>query len=284
MTSQEDAARRAISHAWDEGSPVARKVNETASLAVRRWNSSERRLRRTAGWKERVEDLARGLVQQFESDPKLVGPLINDYRYVAECVGRALAEISFTVSPLDSGRVLHHKVLRDDEPITWRDLLDLLNHESHARLSLSAAITSAAFAEVFFECPPITSALLDEDAEFVLVDASLSSNPDPSAFAKHLATTGELLVTTFQNLRGDATLVVPAPIADDARRNYLRSFLRTAPEVQVHSFWKQAAAAIQERINDVPVWVSTSGGGVPWLHLRLDDRPKYYSYRPYTSF
>ena len=33
----------------------------------------------------------------------------------------------------------------------------------------------------------------------------------------------------------------------------------------------------------VPVWVSTAGAGVSWLHVRLDDRPKYYGYQPYRN-
>jgi hypothetical protein len=32
-----------------------------------------------------------------------------------------------------------------------------------------------------------------------------------------------------------------------------------------------------------PVWLSTAGAGVSWLHVRLDDRPKYYGYRPYQE-
>ena len=32
-----------------------------------------------------------------------------------------------------------------------------------------------------------------------------------------------------------------------------------------------------------PVWMSTSGAGVSWLHIRLDSRPKYYQYRPFAA-
>jgi hypothetical protein len=37
------------------------------------------------------------------------------------------------------------------------------------------------------------------------------------------------------------------------------------------------------RVSTTPVWLSTAGAGVAWLHVRLDDRPKYYSHRPYTD-
>ncbi|MFY0533025.1 DUF6940 family protein [Nannocystis pusilla] len=31
------------------------------------------------------------------------------------------------------------------------------------------------------------------------------------------------------------------------------------------------------------VWLSTSGSAVPWLHVRLDARPKYYVFGPYRA-
>ena len=36
--------------------------------------------------------------------------------------------------------------------------------------------------------------------------------------------------------------------------------------------------------SDAPAWVSTSGLGVSWLHIRIDTRPKYYSYAPFRAF
>jgi hypothetical protein len=38
----------------------------------------------------------------------------------------------------------------------------------------------------------------------------------------------------------------------------------------------------------LPGWISsqplsTAGAGVSWLHVRLDDHPKYYSYEPYQQ-
>ena len=194
-------------------------------------------------------------------------------------------EITFVVHELEGGRVQHHQVLQGGEPVSWRDLFESLTQDDYARLSISAVIVEAPFDEVYFETPPLMAETFDSSAEFVLVDASLRSEPDPSAFSEHLSApnSGEVLTRTFTNLRGDATLVVPTDLADEARRNYLRSFLRTAPERQIHSFWSETAFAAQRRINDVPVWISTSGGGVPWLHLRLDDRPKYYNYQPYRE-
>jgi hypothetical protein len=35
---------------------------------------------------------------------------------------------------------------------------------------------------------------------------------------------------------------------------------------------------------DAPLWISTSGLGVYWLHVRLDARPKYYTYAPFRQW
>ena len=40
---------------------------------------------------------------------------------------------------------------------------------------------------------------------------------------------------------------------------------------------------LQAALSEKPLWLSTAGGGVAWLHLRIDSRPKYYSHRPYRD-
>jgi len=37
------------------------------------------------------------------------------------------------------------------------------------------------------------------------------------------------------------------------------------------------------RLSDRPLWISTAGMGVNWLHVRLDSRPKYYRHAPYKT-
>ena len=41
--------------------------------------------------------------------------------------------------------------------------------------------------------------------------------------------------------------------------------------------------ALLQRLGARPVWLSTAGGGVDWLHVRLDDRPKYYRHREWRQ-
>ena len=41
--------------------------------------------------------------------------------------------------------------------------------------------------------------------------------------------------------------------------------------------------AMDSRVGARPIWLSTAGHGVAWLHVRLDSRPKYYLHAPYRE-
>jgi hypothetical protein len=60
-------------------------------------------------------------------------------------------------------------------------------------------------------------------------------------------------------------------------------FVRQAPPEQIDALWRVVGEKMHSRLNDRPVWLSTAGGGVAWLHVRLDDHPKYYHYREYRQ-
>ena len=62
---------------------------------------------------------------------------------------------------------------------------------------------------------------------------------------------------------------------------HLAAFVREAPEAPRHALWQSVGAARARRVGPSPVWLSTAGDGVAWLHVRLDDRPKYYRFEPY---
>lgn len=80
----------------------------------------------------------------------------------------------------------------------------------------------------------------------------------------------------------DATLVCPCQGTDvpDAAYAHIAAFVRTAPRMQNHALWSAVGAALEAELvkqSPRPVWVSTSGLGVAWLHVRLDSAPKYYT-------
>ena len=92
--------------------------------------------------------------------------------------------------------------------------------------------------------------------------------------------------SVFANLGGDATLVIPKNDGGDKNRyGHLAAFLRRAPVQQVAAVWKTAAETYgkQPTESSQAIWFSTAGGGVRWLHFRLDQRPKYYRYNAFRQ-
>ena len=90
-------------------------------------------------------------------------------------------------------------------------------------------------------------------------------------------------VVTFDNLGGDAKLIVPSPRTDADVYGHLAAFVRHAPEMQIDALWRVAGETLRKSVGDRPVWFSTAGGGVAWLHVRIDDRPKYYGFADYRT-
>jgi len=167
-----------------------------------------------------------------------------------------------------------------EKRITWAQILEEWQHERFA-IEFSRALAAQPNRAFRWECPPLTTACTDEPVEFVLVDSpSLERSAEIRPFSGHF--NGDAVVT-FTNLGGDATLVVPAEVERSAEYAHLASFLRTAPESQHAALWAAVSQATTDRLSTKPLWLSTAGGGVPWLHVRLDDRPKYYAHAPYRS-
>jgi hypothetical protein len=109
----------------------------------------------------------------------------------------------------------------------------------------------------------------------------LARRARPNAFREHFISGEDVAV--FPNLGGDALMIVPAPVGDHEMYAHLGSFVRGAPETQVHALWMAVGKAMLEWVGEQPVWLNTAGGGVPWLHVRLDARPKYYVYGGYRK-
>jgi hypothetical protein len=164
----------------------------------------------------------------------------------------------------------------------WRGLRD----EAADRAALTTRLAAAPFEAFFFEVAPITAATADQPAEAVLVDAPSLARlpPDPSPFAERFAAAPDDDVVVFQNLGGDATLVAPTPRADRRAYPHLACFVRAAPAGQVDGVWRTLAIHVERALSAAPLWVSTAGLGVAWLHFRLDSRPKYYRHGPFTRF
>lgn len=170
----------------------------------------------------------------------------------------------------------------DGEPVAFAEALRLLREDRSFAARLGGALADAPFLAFRWETPPVTAATAERPFEFVLLDSpDLEGPADPGAFSEQFTRDPGADVVVFPNLGRDALLVVPCPRGAPEIYGHLAAFVRHAPELQRIALWKAVGGAMDRRIGARPVWLSTAGGGVPWLHVRLDDRPKYYGYAPY---
>lgn len=171
----------------------------------------------------------------------------------------------------------------DGLPARYADVIVAWQKDNNFRPMFNSLLADSPYSAFRWETPFVTTATLSQPFEFVLLDSpSLDRRPDPEAFAEHFIR-AKAGVAVFSNLGGDATMIVPSPIADSSAYGHLAAFVRHAPEQQRHALWQSVGEAMTRRVGAKPVWLSTAGAGVSWLHVRLDDRPKYYGFQPYRQ-
>jgi hypothetical protein len=189
------------------------------------------------------------------------------------------------VDLLNEGQVQKCALEEDGRRLTYTDVVQRWQADDSFRSFFIKLLADAPFAAYRWETPPVTKATAENPFEFVLLDyPRLERTADPTAFESHFESASEgQEVVAFDNLKSDAYLVVPCPRGPEGAYAHLGACARTAPASQNHALWQTVGTAMQERICSEPLWLSTAGMGVAWLHVRLDQRPKYYAYRPYRD-
>ena len=172
----------------------------------------------------------------------------------------------------------------DAHPASFTDILRAWQDDAEFRSLFNAQLADVPYSAFRWETPPVTAATLTRPFEFVLLESpGLARHPDTEAFAEYFGAASEEGIVVFPNLGGDAIMVVPSPLTFPDAYGHLAAFVRKAPEIQIQALWQSVGEAMERRVGAKPVWLSTAGGGVSWLHVRLDDRPKYYGYGPYRQ-
>ena len=187
------------------------------------------------------------------------------------------------IEQLDGTRVRKLTLLDDGAPLSYAEVIEGWRQDDGFCDFFSDLLGAAPFAACFWETPPVTASSIAQDFECVQVDSPALARleAEPAAFARHFAVAPEAEAVAFANLGGDAWLVAPAPRTAGDSFPHLLAFLRSASSEQKRALWRSTGETLARLISERPLWVSTSGLGVAWLHIRLDTRPKYYVFESY---
>jgi hypothetical protein len=167
--------------------------------------------------------------------------------------------------------------------LPWPAFARGLREREEIRSLLTLALRESEEEAFFWECSPWKTGVSREPSlEFVVVPTTAFAGvrAAPDAFGAHF---DESEVARFDSLGGDARLVAPAPTGRRDIGLHLASFVRNAPPDRIDALWIAVGEEIAawRRAKRGDLWLSTSGLGVPWLHVRLDSRPKYYTHAAY---
>lgn len=174
-------------------------------------------------------------------------------------------------------------VYEHDAPLSFGRALALLADEPAFRAWWSATLAASDLRAFRWETPPLTSALASRPFEYTLIDdRSLDRAPDEAAFAAYFRERDDLALA-IRNLNRTPELIVPRRIVASHVYSHLAAFLRGAPAEQIDALWRCVAETTLRMLSHRPLWLSTAGAGIAWLHVRVDPMPKYYAYRPYRE-
>uniref|UniRef100_A0A7M5WZB2 Uncharacterized protein n=1 Tax=Clytia hemisphaerica TaxID=252671 RepID=A0A7M5WZB2_9CNID len=188
-----------------------------------------------------------------------------------------------------------HKIFEqsNNQPMTYHDVLTRLSTNQEFRQFFSSNMTELMATEkaYFWECTPTSqSTIKSMDFTFILNPSKQLERMscDRASFKEHFdkQDTEHWTSINFHNLGRDAVLVAPVPMHGTEWYTHLASFQRAASEDEKSNFWEIVGQSMLERVTETkdPVWLSTSGLGVGWLHVRIDKRPKYYTFEPFRRF
>ena len=224
--------------------------------------------------------------------------------FVARRIASTSAFTQFVIAPGAGG---NDDGAGDDDaaPVGAAAAFGLLAESASFRSTLMGVLRAWPTPALYWECAPVDGSPAAAAAPwtFVLKDAPPlhAVAADPSPFGAKVAPDTAACAAggggagagagaaTFPNLGGDAMLVAPCDLGGAATKAgaHLGVFSREAPPEQQHELWRQVGVAAGARLRAAqgggrgPFWVSTSGLGVYWVHVRVDERPKYYQHRPF---
>ncbi len=190
------------------------------------------------------------------------------------------------IDDMDGGRVRRVGIRLGDKPVSYGEILEHWRNDHAFREFFIGLLADAPYRAYLWETPPITKANAMRPFEFVFVDSpSLAGrSPDPITFASYFENADAVAETVvFANIGSDAVLVAPCPQGQSSAYTHLAAFTRAAPLEQQHAFWRTVGSTVANHLSNRPLWLSTNGLGVSWLHVRLDTRPKYYNFRPFAK-
>lgn len=141
---------------------------------------------------------------------------------------------------------------------------------------------------VYLEFPGLNKLNCNKRAEFVLINTEEFYKSDYSAFNEHFINKQQESIILFKNQKKDTDLITVCPSTDENFNNScsdIMTFMKSNYVLKTikHQLLINIGIKMLECLqNDQLKYLSTSGRGVNWLHVRICDSPRYYNNHKYV--
>lgn len=176
--------------------------------------------------------------------------------------------------------------------LTWKGLIDAFRKKDTKVIKeFSLNFKNLNWNGVFFECKPIIfSSYGKETVEFRIIETSAFENKgeDKNTYSLHFENCKKEnhQAISFKS-KNKNDLVVPCPLPGFSFNAHIQQFMKNASEDQIVELMSVTGNVLNKVITDNknnPVWLSTHGTDVSWLHVRICLKPLYYITTKYQTY
>jgi hypothetical protein len=167
---------------------------------------------------------------------------------------------------------------------TRKEFFELLTISSQFRQTIIDLFANYDCDSVYWEFPPYYANAQHLNAEFTFVNTKGFGKANINAFVEYFdKSINEIVV--FPNISKDALLISVSDNKNNEYDSHIMNFMKYHPSVETkHNLLKTIGENMLCHTNNAgPIWLSTSGKGVQWLHVRISTTPKYYKCVAYTQ-
>ncbi len=169
--------------------------------------------------------------------------------------------------------------------VKFDEFFSLLATNENFRNDIINIFKESNFKYAYWEFPPYYNVTSQNLAEFSLIKSSSFGNANSKSFEEHFKGKLDNDIVSFYNLSGDTKLVtINSTDLKNQTFCHIMEFMLHALHKTKHELLTKIGEEMLKFTNSKnKIYLSTHGHGVPWLHIRICNKPKYYTNSAYAD-
>lgn len=181
-----------------------------------------------------------------------------------------------------------YRLVKDKYILTYNDFFEINAEITKILYDIILILNTINFDTYYLVFNPVSlNTLSDTIFEFVIIKTTgFLDKTDIITFGESNLNTNSNDIYTFYNLSKTSLLISPCYNHNYNMNIYnnIGTFMRSSNTEQQYLLFKTVFTQYYCQLKEDPtkyLWLSTHGKGVGWLHIRIDDSPKYITYPSY---